>query len=351
MTVKIVAAVSKSGQNRSLKLGRKRPVAHGPRLRLESYFKATLPAAPASADFSRGGQPALGNVYLNDTLGDCVIAGGYHIVATTTGNAGSLFTASNQQLITDYSAIGGYVPGDPSTDNGCDEPTALNYWVEKGFANGTKPLGWLAVDATNRSELESALYLFENLYFGVELPDDWLNPAPSESGFYWDVAGDPDPNNGHCVIGVGYGENGVTIDTWGLLGTVTWAALAKYFTASANGAAYVLLTPDQLAKGQIKAPNGVAWASLIADFDAIGGSVPTPSPSSTFDLQTMTGVQQALNYLGAKPVLVVDGIEGPQTKAAIEAFQQANGLAVDGIVGSHTRAALQAAISNPRNAR
>lgn len=278
MSLKTIPA-NHLGPGRTVKFGRRRPVAAGPRLRLANYLRATLPVAPASVDYSPAGQPALSNIYGNDTLGDCVIAGGYHVVATTTGNAGRLFTASSEQIIKDYSAIGGYVPGDPSTDNGCDEPTALNYWLANAFANGTKPLGWLTVDASNRSELQAALFLFENLYLGVELPDAWVSPMPSQSGFVWDVAGKPDPQNGHCVIAVGYGDKGLTIDTWGLLGTVTWAAAAKYFVPTVYGAIYVLLTPDQLTSGQTKAPNGVDWTALIADFDSIGGTVPAPAPS------------------------------------------------------------------------
>jgi hypothetical protein len=314
-------------------------------LKLSNYLRGTLPAPPPTADFSAKGQPALSNVYLNDQLGDCVIAGAYHVVATETGNAGSLFIATDDQIIKDYSAIGGYDPADPSTDQGCDEPTALNYWVQSGFANGTRPLGWVSVDATNRDELAAALFLFENLYFGAELPDAWINPVPTANKFTWDVAGPPVEDNGHCVIGVGYTDAGVTIDTWGLLGTVTWGALSKYFTPAANGAAYVLLTPDQLAKGQTRAPNGVNWPTLIADFDAIGGHVPPPS-GPTFDLQTNAGIQQALNYLHvADPPLVVDGIMGPKTKAAVMAFQRAQNLAVDGIVGPKTRAALRTALA------
>jgi hypothetical protein len=333
------------GSGARVKFGRRRPVALGPRLKLTNYLRAPLPPAPPTADYSSKGQPALGNVYLNDRLGDCVIAGAYHVVATETGNAGRLFTASDDQLITDYSAIGGYVPGDDSTDQGCDEPTALNYWVQNGFANGTRPLGWVSVDATNVDELRSALYLFENLYFGAELPDAWVHPMPDASGFEWGAAGPPVPDNGHCVIGVGYTERGVTIDTWGLLGTVTWDALSQYFTPSANGAAYVLLTPDQLAAGQTRTPNGIDWASLIADFDAIGGHVAPPG-TPTFDLQTNAGIQQALNYLRvASPPLVVDGRMGPKTKAAVKAFQQAHQLTVDGIVGPQTRAALRAALA------
>ena len=30
----------------------------------------------------------------------------------------------------------------------------------------------------------------------------------------WDVAGRPDPNNGHCVVGCGYAASGVLIDAY-----------------------------------------------------------------------------------------------------------------------------------------
>lgn len=340
MAVKTISAPH-LGPGRTLKLGRRRPVARAPHLKLANYLRATLPAAPPVADYSAKGQPALSNVYQNDRVGDCVIAGGYHVVATETGNADDLFTASDDQIIREYSIIGGFDPNDPqNTDNGCDEPTALNYWQQNGFANGTKLLGWLSVDATNKAELASALYLFENLFFGVELPNEWLN-APLAAGFVWDVAGPPIPENGHCVIGVGYDDVGVQIDTWGTIGTVTWAALANYFVPGVYGAAYVLLSPDQLTKGRTRAPNGVAWASLIADFDAIGGSVSSPQG---FDLETIRGVQQALNFLGTQPELAVDGLEGPRTRSAIMSFQRNHGLDADGIVGRRTRAALRAAL-------
>jgi hypothetical protein len=209
----------------------------------------------------------------NDQLGDCVIAGAYHVVGTATGNAGELYHATMPQVLADYSAIGGYNPSDPSTDQGCDEVTALNYWTQHGFANGTKLAGWLTVDSTNTSEVQSACYLFENLYFGIELPDSWT--SVSGDGFVWDLD-TPNPNNGHCVIGAGYGAAGVTIDTWGMLGVITWKAIAGLCTPASGGALYVMLTPDMLAKGAAKAPNGFAWADLIADFDAMGGSVPIP---------------------------------------------------------------------------
>ena len=113
----------------------------------------------------------------------------------------------------------------------------------------------------------------ENVYFGVELPDEWISPMPSSSGFVWDLAGAPDQNNGHCFVGVGYTAQGVQIDTWGMIGTITWAAIAKYATTAGEGELYTVLGPDGIAKATKKAPNGFDWSQLVADFDSMGGNV------------------------------------------------------------------------------
>jgi peptidoglycan hydrolase-like protein with peptidoglycan-binding domain len=47
-----------------------------------------------------------------------------------------------------------------------------------------------------------------------------------------------------------------------------------------------------------------------------------------------------LNALGQSPPLAVDGVYGPQSRAAVMAFQKAHGLAVDGVVGPATLSAL-----------
>jgi len=265
--------------NRMIAFGRRHPVAVGPHLRLSRYLLGSLPAPPSTCDWTAAALKALAQMYGNDTLGDCVIAAGYHIEGVETGNAGDLFIATLAQILADYGAIGGYVPGDPSTDNGCDEVTAVNWWVANGFADKVKPLGWISIDPTNKTEVMQALWLFENCLFGVDLPDAWVNPMPSTSGFVWDAAGDPDEDNGHGFNGAGYDSTGVKICTWAMTGTITWAAIAKYAVQSADGQLLLLITPSQLAKGMSKAPNGIDWTSLIADFDAMGGNVPVPAPA------------------------------------------------------------------------
>ncbi len=52
-------------------------------------------------------------------------------------------------------------------------------------------------------------------------------------------------------------------------------------------------------------------------------------------------VQAALNVNGAKPALVVDGVFGPLTEAAVKGFQIANGLQATGVVDGPTSLMLQ----------
>ena len=272
-----IKTLQQPGSGNTFKLGRKRPVARCPRFALRNYLTRSMPTPPATCEYTKAAHTALSKVYENDKLGDCVIAGMAHVVGVLTGNAGpkpALY--SNEQIIKLYSAIGGYVPGDPATDQGCDEQTALNYWENNGAASSTgahKIAGWMTVDATNPEECRTALWLFENLYFGLELPDAWVNPMPSASGFVWDAAGPPVPENGHCVAGVGYTAAGITIDTWGMTGLMTNAAVAKYPIQAAGGELYTVVSMDAISRADQKAPTGFDWSQLIADFDSMGGDV------------------------------------------------------------------------------
>jgi hypothetical protein len=313
---------------RTVKLGRKRPVAMGPHMKLRHYLRASLPPPPDAVDYSPKAMASLSQMYLNDRLGDCVIAGGYHCVGTWTGNAnGSPFMVSDAQLVADYGSIGGYNPSDPSTDQGCDEPTAFDWWTSHGFADGSNLVGWLAVDATNQTEVKTALDLFENLVYAIELPEAWISPFPSGPGFTWDVAGEPVPENGHCVIAPGYDASGAVIATWALLGHITWAAMAKYCVPSAGGGLYVIVSPDMIAKGQDKAPNGVSWNDLLSDFQQMGGVVtpqppaPTPVPIPPSGPATLQGAQDAVSAaLASGYALMTQGQAIATANAALAAY-------------------------------
>ncbi|HRG99070.1 MAG TPA: peptidoglycan-binding domain-containing protein [Polyangiaceae bacterium] len=63
----------------------------------------------------------------------------------------------------------------------------------------------------------------------------------------------------------------------------------------------------------------------------------------TIDLESVEGLQTALVLLDVDAG-EVDGVMGPKTRAAIQAFQEIAGLTADGVSGPKTRAALNAAL-------
>jgi hypothetical protein len=270
------------------KFGRRRPVARHPKLSLSNYLTG-LAAPPASVDYTADATAALAEMYENDVLGDCVIACVEHVEGVLTGNANPpplLYT--NSQTTAFYSAACGYVPGNENTDNGCDIQTVLAYWQNNGAPAGSthKITGLMSVDPTNLTEMQTAVWLFENIIIGLDLPNAWVDPMPNASGFTWDVAGPPVEENGHCVPLLGYATN-FTLSTWAMTGYITPAALAKYCAASADGEMYCVISQDLLNTASQLSPDGLNWAQLQADFAALGGTVgptpptPTPPPPTT----------------------------------------------------------------------
>ncbi len=79
----------------------------------------------------------------------------------------------------------------------------------------------------------------------------------------------------------------------------------------------------------------------------VGATPPPPDPKS-FDLTTILGVQEALNYLKVcVPPISEDGTLGPATKQAITRFQAHHGLQADGIVGPQTISVLKQSLGVP----
>lgn len=248
-----------------------------------------MPPSPASCDYSAPAMTVIANIEGNDSVGDCVLAEEAHFVAVATGNAGQLYSYTAAQTLAAYSAITGYNPANPDSDQGTDPIVALNYFCANPYADGTKLLGYAEVDMSNQAEVEFAISAFGNLKMWLGLPDSYVNPFPSGNGFVWDVA-PADQANGHCigspaynspnVAVVGANSQGVQVMTWGLLGTMTWAAVKALCVPSANGGAAVRVTPDWLIKSSGKTPSGFAYADLVSDFNKVfGGNLPVPSPA------------------------------------------------------------------------
>ena len=260
------------------RLGRKRPLTFYPRLKVSNYLKGDFPKnLPTSIDYSVTAFSSSKNVMLNNRLGCCTISGGGHIIGWTTACGGGEVNLSDADILKAYSACSGYVPGRPGTDTGCNEQDVLKYWMTTGIG-GHKIVGWLTVDPSDKVLLQNILYLFQNLYFGVELPDGWTNPMPQGDGFTWDEVGAPDPEQGHCFVGFGYNDKGIAINTWAEKGIVTWNAVKSYCQNSNGGELYFILTEDSVNRAIGLAPNSLDFDTLKHDFIALGGGGLQESP-------------------------------------------------------------------------
>jgi hypothetical protein len=255
-----------------LYFGRKKSIAPIPHLRLANYLdKSALPIPPATCSYNEHAANVISQMYGNDRLGDCVIAGMAHLIGTFTSIFGKPALFTLPQIIAMYSRIGGYVPGDPSTDQGCDILTALNYWQRRGFVTiKHKILGFAAVNAYDPQEYRTALYMFCHLMKGIDLPDAWINPFPND-GDTWDIAGPPDPNNGHFIVTCEYDEHGTVDDTWGMKIKMTDSAIEAYCSIDNGGELYVALGEETINHATGKAPGGFNVNQLKQDLGLFGG--------------------------------------------------------------------------------
>jgi peptidoglycan hydrolase-like protein with peptidoglycan-binding domain len=113
----------------------------------------------------------------------------------------------------------------------------------------------------------------------------------------------------------------------------------KYWPWAVNTpAVYDSATVDALAPPPVPPPWGNAWGLQ----QYMGDAVNYPGFKSTTDMDRVNVQQQGAQGDSVKwiqkrlPGLVVDGIFGPATAAAVKAFQAQKKIAVDGIVGLDT---------------
>lgn len=250
----------------TVKLGRIRPKSRPQALRLAVYM-STASAPPDTVDYYTKAAASISHMYLNDTYGDCVIAGKYHAEGVWSANeGGTAVTGSDQEVYSAYQTICG--PG----DNGCVITDVLDYFKNKGLSfNGvTKKIdGYVAIDWTNKLQVQVALYLFGAITIGINLPEAWTSSA------IWDVT-NTQIVGGHDVTVVGYNSQGVQISSWGRVYTITWPAFTDRRWLEES---YAILAPDWYSKANVS-PCGVDLSTLQADLAKLGsGTIPPIDPT------------------------------------------------------------------------
>jgi hypothetical protein len=198
----------------------------------------------------------------NDSVGDCVIAYMLHQIMIWNGvaHAGTPVSFTTDQAIQTYSAITGYNPAYPNTDQGTDPDTALSYWQKNGLF-GHSIAGYVNLDITNVDQLRYALYVFGGIGFSINCPAYVMNvPA----GGSWSLSGgDATIEGGHQIGLLGYGRNGFRLNSWSTTYTFNLDFVGQF-----GQAAQAAVSPDWI-KQSGTSPSGLDLNGLLADLQAV----------------------------------------------------------------------------------
>lgn len=264
----------------TLALGKRPARANSVKLKFATYFDAAaLPTPPLMF-----GKPWLvtdWGVLANDTVGDCVWADAAHSVMLWTAEQGKPAMFSAASVLADYSAVTGYRPSYPSTDQGTDMQVAASYRLKNGvqdFVGGRHKIdAYVALEPANLDQLALAAYLFGAVSIGIQLPASAFDQFDQAQP--WNPVTDSQNKGGHCITVVGRNSRGLFLAvSWGRLTAVTPAFLQTYMD---EGIACLSL---ERMRGNLS-PQGFDEAALQADLKLLQAQ---PKPQENHAMATGT---------------------------------------------------------------
>ena len=251
-----------------------------PRPILEKYLdpkvplsRVSLPPVTLYQDVDRASKVLNWPMYLNSMLGCCTISAEGHMFGAWSMYAtGTEVTFADSQIQLVYSRVGGYVPGNPATDNGCEMAEVL----ADAAANGmTDVLGKthkaVAYAAFGNPEdevlLGQVLDVFGSVYVGFNvqqvIEDEFANDQ------VWTYAPGQPFIGGHCVclqrrVPAGSKHGILQYCTWGAL---QWADFG--WQANTVEEAWAVVTDDWV-QANGTTVTGLDLQQLLADMQDVG---------------------------------------------------------------------------------
>lgn len=227
-------------------------------LNFKKYFKK-LPTVPDAINLSLK-VPAWG-VMGNDTIGDCTCAAAGHMEMLWTSQAqAQIYTPSDSAIISAYSEVSGYIPGNPATDNGANMMDVLNLWRNSGIA-GHKIYAYTNLNILSSQQVRAALYFFGGIYVGVQLPNSAL--AQTDARQCWSPTSDTSIAGGHAFNIVACDPWTLACVTWGQIQLMTWDWLQRYCDES-----YAIISPDWMNSNWVS-PDGFNNKQLEKDLSQL----------------------------------------------------------------------------------
>ena len=244
------------------KLGKLPARPNSVKFKFVNYLTAPLPKVPKNF----GHETLVSNfpMFGNDQYGDCVWAGAghEHQIWVAEGKSTSIFTDKN--ILDAYSAVTGFNPNDPNTDQGTDMQAAASYRRKTGITDangGTHRIdAYLALTPGNIAEHLQALYLFGAVGIGLNFPDSAM--AQFDKGRPWSIVARSHIEGGHYVPLVARRNNKLECVTWGRIQPMTDSFFKRY-----NDESIVYLSEEILSSG--KSPEGFDLQQLIEDMKSL----------------------------------------------------------------------------------
>lgn len=249
------------------RLGARAPRIDPRTLKLSKYNKLLAPVPTNSGLISA---VASWPMFLNDSIGDCAEAAWAHMIEQWTQYAGKFQLPTDAYVLDLYEAVTGYNPNNPNSDQGTVLIDLLNYLRKQGLIEA-----YVAIDWTNKTEVQQAVYYFGGAYLGFALPISAQQPVQGLNGFpAWlrlpNLSGVNAPGSwgGHCVPILGYGvdnfgHEGMEVITWGQIYDMTYPFLNQTGTEC-----YAILTPDWV-EADGNSPTGLNTSQLLVDLALI----------------------------------------------------------------------------------
>lgn len=262
----------------TFKTGKKPAVDKPTDLQFERY-RTTLSGivVPQIIGFSHvfgGNWPMLGN----DAYGDCVFAGGDHETSLLNwigfGAHKTVVTPQvqfvDENALSDYGAVTGFNPNDPSTDQGTVTQDALDYRRHTGLIDSRgvrhKIGAYVKLPLRNLTTLREALFLFEAIGVGIRFPASAMDQF--NNGQPWTPVRGSQIEGGHYIPFIAAEPGWFYCVTWGATQKVSDAFVSEYADEL-----WGILSIEGLYRRAQTDYAGYNWTQLIADAKVVGSLV------------------------------------------------------------------------------
>ncbi len=203
----------------------------------------------------------------NDRHSCCVFSGAPHETMLWRAWSGAPIPEfTDENVLSDYSAVTGYDPSDPSTDRGADMQRAASYRKKVGIIDAAgkrhQVAAYVSLKAGDVDELALAAFMFGAVGLGVEMPSNAMDQF--EQGEPWNPVAHARVEGGHYIPCIGRNHAGnFLIVSWGRLHAATPAFISKYMD---EGIVYL---SDEIMRSSGLSPRGFDRAGLVSALSSV----------------------------------------------------------------------------------